>query len=299
MKDRFHTFLERHVDVLVVLIPILLAALALGIVWHIRVLNELTHVRDELTVTTESLQGMTENFTQSEYEKSLLYDALRDEQERLEELGEEFEDVTEVVEKLEKLNDIDEELLQKYSKVSFLNEHYEPENLVSIDRDYLYDESRPQQIRREVRGYLEDMIEDAEDDDVELFVVSAYRSFGTQTALKDNYVVIYGAGTANQFSAEQGFSEHQLGTTVDFTTVGLNGGLDGFENTSAYEWLLDNAHKYGFVLSYPEGNSYYLFEPWHWRFVGKALARHIHRRDIHFYDMDQRDIDEYRPDIFD
>jgi hypothetical protein len=62
---------------------------------------------------------------------------------------------------------------------------------------------------------------------------------------------------------------------------------------------LDNAHRYGFILSYPEGNDFYIFEPWHWRFVGRDLARHLDRNeDETFYTMDQRDINEYLLEIF-
>lgn len=76
---------------------------------------------------------------------------------------------------------------------------------------------------------MEDLLEDAKDDDAELYVKSAYRSFEEQSALKSAYSVTYGAGMANQFSADQGYSEHQLGTTVDFITKGLGGKLEGFE----------------------------------------------------------------------
>jgi D-alanyl-D-alanine carboxypeptidase len=86
---------------------------------------------------------------------------------------------------------------------------------------------------------------------------------------------------------------------MDFTTKGIGGGLDGFQSTPAYQWLLDHAHEYGFVLSYPANNSYYVFEPWHWRFVGEDLADDMHDGGAHFYDWDQRKIDSYLIKIFD
>lgn len=199
---------------------------------------------------------------------------------------------------LEKLSKTDPELLQKYSKVFFLNEHYAPPRLAEIEKVYTYDEKRPEKIHASVRGHLEDLLEDAKDDDVELYVKSAYRSFEEQSALKSAYSVTYGAGTANQFSADQGYSEHQLGTTVDFITKGLGGSLTGFEKTPGYAWLQKNAYKYGFVLSYPEKNTYYVFEPWHWRYVGIKLATYLHNKNKNFYDLEQRQIDEYLVDIF-
>jgi D-alanyl-D-alanine carboxypeptidase len=142
------------------------------------------------------------------------------------------------------------------------------------------------------------MIEDAKEDEVNLLVVSGYRSFETQKSLKSAYSVNYGKG-ANTFSADQGFSEHQLGTTVDLTTKELGQNFSSFEKTKAYIWLTENAYKYGFTLSYPKGNAFYIFEPWHWRFVGLDLARTLQKEKKTFYDLDQREIDTYLVDIFD
>ena len=90
-----------------------------------------------------------------------------------------------------------------------------------------------------------------------------------------------------------------MGTTVDFTSPELPTPLAGFHNTKAYAWLVANAHKYGFILSYPAANAYYQFEPWHWRFVGEELARDLEREHKYFYDIDQREIDSYLPAMFD
>jgi D-alanyl-D-alanine carboxypeptidase len=130
-------------------------------------------------------------------------------------------------------------------------------------------------------------------------VVSAYRSFGEQSSLKASYKRTYGAGTANSFSADQGYSEHQLGTTIDFTTTILGANFAGFDKSDAYEWLLDNAYKYGFIISYPKTNAYYTYEPWHWRFVGVELATKLHDDNQHFYDLDQRAINGYLVNLFD
>ncbi|MDZ4226343.1 MAG: M15 family metallopeptidase [Patescibacteria group bacterium] len=207
-------------------------------------------------------------------------------------------DVSGTVGDLEKLAKTDPELLAKYSKVFFLNENYAPERVVDIDTQYLYNEQNPELIHELVWPKLEDLLEDAKRDDIELYILSAYRSFDEQGALKGAYAVTYGAGTANTFSADQGYSEHQLGTTVDFITTGLGGQLQGFDKTAGYQWLLKNAHKHGFTLSYPANNGYYIFEPWHWRYVGVDLATDLYRDGKHFYDLDQREIDKYLVDIF-
>ena len=246
--------------------------------------NTIADLSDRLNLTSEELNDTRNN--------------LQGERDRNDAMEEQITEIAGTVSDLDKLSKTDEELLQKYSKVYFLNEHYMPEDLDEIEKEYLYNEDRAQFLHGKVMPFFERMVEAALEDDINLWVVSAFRSFDRQTELKAAYSVTYGAG-ANAFSADQGFSEHQLGTTVDFTTNDLGGGLDGFGNTPAYEWLLDNAHKYGFVLSYPEGNAYYVYEPWHWRFVGEELADDLHDADQHFYDWDQREIDQYLLNIFD
>lgn len=207
--------------------------------------------------------------------------------------------ITGAVTNLQKLSKIDSQLLAKYSKVFFLSDTYAPARLVDIPPAYAYIETKSHQIIPEALPYLQKMIEQAKADGVALYIHSAYRSFAEQKALKGQYSVVYGAGTANQFSAEQGYSEHQLGTTVDLITTGTGGRLAGFDATLAYAWVTANAYRYGFVLSYPKNNSYYMFEPWHWRFVGVKLATDLHTSGTYFYTMDQRAIDAYLISLFD
>lgn len=198
---------------------------------------------------------------------------------------------------LEKLSETDPELLKKYSKVYFLSEHYAPERLAAIDPFYLYYETRPESVHYQVWPPLRNLLAEAHAAGVKLYVVSGYRSFDEQAGLKTAYTVTYGSG-ANAFSADQGYSEHQLGTAVDFITTGIGGELEGFGATGAYQWLLSNAHRYGFVLSYPPNNAYYVFEPWHWRYVGVELATDLKNQGKFFYDLDQRVIDEYLISLF-
>ncbi len=206
---------------------------------------------------------------------------------------------TSTVSNLQKLSKTDPQLLSKYSKVFFLSENYAPERLAEIPNKYAYSDEKILKFHALAWPFLQKMIDAATKDNVTLYVESAYRSFDEQQKLKGGYRVVYGAGTANSFSADQGYSEHQLGTAADLITSGLGGELDGFGDTKAYVWLLANAYKYGFILSYPENNKFYVFEPWHWRFVGVKLATDLHNKKKDFYDLDQRDIDEYLVSIFD
>ncbi|MEO8638109.1 MAG: M15 family metallopeptidase [Candidatus Taylorbacteria bacterium] len=247
-----------------------------------------------------TLKGVEDNFSNMKIEKDGLQERLVEEQDLNNSLKSANKKISRTVSTLKKLTETDPELLKKYSKVYFLNENYAPPKLVSIDSRYLFDKNKPQEILDNVSDYLDDLLDEAENDRVTLQIISAYRSFGIQANLKSSYSVIYGAGSANQFSADQGYSEHQLGTAVDFITPAMNGALTvAFENTPEYEWLTRNAYKYGFILSYPKGNSYYQFEPWHFRFVGKDLAHDLNRDHKNFYDLDQRELDDYLVKIFD
>ncbi|OGG85639.1 hypothetical protein A2392_02635 [Candidatus Kaiserbacteria bacterium RIFOXYB1_FULL_46_14] len=253
---------------------------------------------EELSLKHAVIKELSGKLAMTAEELTGTEDRLRGEKERNDAMEEQIDDLAGTVSDLDKLSKTDKELLQKYSKVYFLNEHYVPESLKDIEAKWKYSEDKELKIHSKVNSFFEDMLEDALDDEVELWVVSSYRSFYEQASLKGAYTVTYGSG-ANTFSADQGFSEHQLGTTIDFTTKGLNGGLAGFASTPAYTWMIENAHKYGFTLSYPDGNAYYVYEPWHWRFVGVDLASDLHRDDKHFYDLSQRDIDQYLLHIFD
>lgn len=201
---------------------------------------------------------------------------------------------------LQKLSEIDPELLKKYSKIYFLNENYKPLDLTTLPHEYTYSSLREEYFFTRSLPYLQNLFTSAKADGITLYVKSGYRSFAEQKSLKSAYSVKYGVGTSNAFSADQGYSEHQLGTTLDFIAPGLNGQLNtNFDKTKEYQWLLNNAYRFGFALSYPKGNSYYVYEPWHWRFVGVKLATHLHNNKLNFYDMDQREIDKYLINLFD
>ena len=173
-----------------------------------------------------------------------------------------------------------------------------PKKLKQIDDKYILEGKKDQYFNAEAIDHLEDMLKASSKDDLDLKIVSAYRSFDEQVDLKGQFTQVYGTG-ANAFSADQGYSEHQLGTTLDLTTPGVGGAYTSFAETKEYQWLLDNAYKYGFILSYPKDNGFYVYEPWHWRFVGVELARHLNRSDETFYTMDQREINEYLIKLFD
>jgi D-alanyl-D-alanine carboxypeptidase len=147
-------------------------------------------------------------------------------------------------------------------------------------RDYYFD-SR-------AAPYLIKMLEDSAEDGVNLYVVSTYRTqeyqqnnLDSSVADRMNAGMDYETAYADALEsvALPGHSEHNAGLAADIMTPSYTSMADdGFKNTDEYEWLIKNAHKYGFILRYPDGKkdvTGIIYEPWHYRFVGVYHATKI------------------------
>ncbi|KAI9129597.1 D-alanyl-D-alanine carboxypeptidase family protein [Acaryochloris sp. CCMEE 5410] len=120
---------------------------------------------------------------------------------------------------------------------------------------------------------FEQMRQDAASQGLDIKVVSGFRSVAVQKSIWDNKVASASPEVVAKTSAPPGHSEHHTGLAVDVGN-NQNASLDrSWAQTSEYAWMQANAGKYGFELSFPEGNSQGVsFEPWHWRFVGTDQA---------------------------
>ena len=117
-----------------------------------------------------------------------------------------------------------------------------------------------------------------------MYASSAYRDYAYQEDLYNSYVNRYGEEEADTIAARPGHSEHQTGLTVDMAST-ANGGLSKFGDSPEYQWMLTNAHKYGWIERYPQGKedlTGYSAEPWHWRYVGVELATKIYNSKLTF-----------------
>lgn len=148
------------------------------------------------------------------------------------------------------------------------------------DRDFEFDER--------AADYLIDMFEAAKKDGINLTVNSAYRTIEYQQYNFDRSVQ---QRVNNGMSYEEavldtekevaypGKSEHNAGLSADiFSDEYVSFDDDGFKNTKAYAWLMENAADYGFILRYPEGKEAetgIIYEPWHYRFVGVYYAHKV------------------------
>ena len=122
----------------------------------------------------------------------------------------------------------------------------------------------------ELQSAFRQMVAAAKADGLDVFIVSGFRSYSLQRNLYNNYAKRDGAAAADTYSARAGHSEHQSGLAVDVNSV-----KDTFAGTPEAIWLADNCYKYGFILRYPQGKTNetgYIYEPWHFRYVGTELA---------------------------
>lgn len=112
-----------------------------------------------------------------------------------------------------------------------------------------------------------------------LTIVSAYRSSEQQAQTFDYWTQVGGYQQALGTSARAGHSEHQLGTAIDFGDgTAVPWAYADWAATPAGAWLAAHAAEFGFVMSYPKGRTAvtcYAYEPWHYRYVGTALAEEL------------------------
>ena len=106
----------------------------------------------------------------------------------------------------------------------------------------------------------------AADDGVALKIVSAFRSVDRQTEIvREKLARGLTLEAIFSSSAPPGYSEHHTGRAVDVGTMGVPDLEEDFEDTPAFRWLVANAGRFGFVLSFPRDNPQgYVYEPWHW-----------------------------------
>ena len=161
-------------------------------------------------------------------------------------------------------------LVNKYYS---LPEKYAPSDLVDVSNQYGYGENK---VRKEVFEAFKNMFNAAKKEDITLIINSAYRDYEYQKKLYDDYKSSKGEEYADSYAARPDFSEHQSGLSLDIITYGTSG--KDFENTDAFKWLDKNAYKYGFILRYPkdkEDITGYSYESWHYRYLGKDLAKKV------------------------
>ena len=165
------------------------------------------------------------------------------------------------------------------NKYYLLGSDYEPNDLVTISQTYSWGDQGSQKTRKVTYDAFLEMWNSAkEEQGYYLMVSSSYRSYNEQEIVYNNYKDKKGQKYADGIAARPGSSEHQTGLSLDIFSK-LNSNKNTFKDTETAKWLKDNAYKFGFILRYPEELvkvTGYNYESWHFRYVGKEIAKYIY-----------------------
>lgn len=139
---------------------------------------------------------------------------------------------------------------------------------------------------------LSQMLEDAVGDGMQMYVLSAYRDYESQWEVFNTTMVDWinqGKSPLEAYEetkksvAVPGTSEHASGLALDIVSTKYGELDDKQAETEEAKWLAENCWKYGFILRYPPEKSSVtgiVFEPWHYRYVGKEAAKDIKEKDL-------------------
>lgn len=159
---------------------------------------------------------------------------------------------------------------------------YEPTDLV--EPDVRTSEDATLLLRAEPSDALEEMMAAIQSEDMELAATSGYRSYESQQAVYAENYAEDGVESTDETTARPGYSEHQTGLAVDVISIDNPDCIEGdcFAETPEGEWLAQNAHRFGFIIRYPEGAEEvtgYQYESWHVRYVGQETAEEVFELD--------------------
>ena len=143
-----------------------------------------------------------------------------------------------------------------------------------VNKQYSLPKNYGNGLTKELKVAFFNMQNAALKENIELKIISGFRSYERQKEVYESYLKIDSKKSVDTYSAKPGHSEHQSGLAID-----INKDDDSFIDTKEARWLDNNAYKYGFILRYSEGKSEitgYKYEPWHYRYVGKYLAKKLY-----------------------
>jgi len=132
---------------------------------------------------------------------------------------------------------------------------------------------------------LREFIQGARDAGLSVYLTSSYRSYATQEYLFNNKVAQYGGDreTAARIVAIPGSSEHQTALAADIVDKYYEYMNESLADTELSKWMKAHCHEYGFILRFPEDKqdiTGIMFEPWHFRYVGKEAAEYIMEKGL-------------------
>ena len=177
--------------------------------------------------------------------------------------------------------DTSKEFLIIANKFYHLPEGFVRDDIKKISLQYAYSDNYASEV---VIDAFDKMYHDVKDElGIRLMVNSSYRSFNDQEEIYNEFRKVSQA-YADSYAARPGYSEHQTGLALDITSL-EHPFIKEFTESDEFSWLKNNAHKYGFILRYPQGKEHitgYSNESWHFRYVGIDIATQIFNEGITF-----------------
>lgn len=168
------------------------------------------------------------------------------------------------------LTNYNEMLVNKYH---LLNKDFKANDIVNVSSTYGYANNS---LNKEAYEAFKQLANDAKKEGHTIVILSSYRTYEYQEKL-------WNRDKDDDYVARPGASEHVTGLAIDVSD--FNDKNDSFKDTESYTWMINNAHKYGYILRYPENKENitgYSYEAWHYRYVGISLATKIYNEGITF-----------------
>lgn len=178
-------------------------------------------------------------------------------------------------------------IINKYNGVS---ENFEPNNLTKIPSEYCKIKEEDEYLAKDALNAYTEMLEAAKAEGYDILVNSAYRSYKDQDEVYQTYYNLYGENYVKKYAAKPGYSEHQTGLALDIASA--NSSI--FEESKEFTWMKENSYKYGFVLRFPKNKADvtgFKYEAWHYRYVGKDIAKYMYENNLTFDEYYARFID--------
>ena len=174
----------------------------------------------------------------------------------------------------------DPNIIDTYSVTMLVNQHNKLKedfvpDLVKLDKC----STEEHYLSKEAKEAYDKMCDAATSEGYLLDANSSYRSYDIQASTVNYYLKFYGKDYTDKYVATPGYSEHQTGLAIDIKSKRGS----PFKTTKEYQWMINNGHKYGFILRYPEGREEeygYSSESWHFRYVGEKIATYIYENDL-------------------
>ena len=147
--------------------------------------------------------------------------------------------------------------------------------ILIVNKTYAFPRSyEPGGLTSECLNAFYEMQAAAEEEGLDLYIASGFRSYELQSSLYQRYCDSDGQEAADTYSARPGHSEHETGLAID-----LNDISSSFAYTAEGQWVAEHCWEYGFILRYPADKvaiTGYMYEPWHIRYLGRDVASAVY-----------------------